>query len=260
MTLQLSLLGAAIAPVVDATAGTSPASLRSITLADERFVRRKVNRVLGSPPFPWKGPFIWHGNILIEICGDLGAPDGADGHVRKLLASVGIYPGAAGWQVDDPRPWLVGESNPYLRPEDPPHHFDLWPEPKNATGDRLCRLVLGMEKTAYLRNFVRRDLLAQTTWSVPKARAAAERVLAESGRAPLVLLGAKVSAAFGLLYAPFTRTEHKMDAGMRTVVIIPHPSGLSRGWFEPDAYRRARDLILPLIPSEKMPPAETNSR
>lgn len=242
MTRQLSL-GAVATSTTGTPAGERPMSLRPITIADERFVRRKVNRALGSPPFP----FAWVRNVLIGICGDTGSSSGTSEPTRKRLASVGIYPGAEGWQVDDLRPWLIGENNPYQNPgADPTHRFDLYPEPRGATGDRLCRLVFGMQKTDYLRAFVRRDLL-EGKWTLKKARAAAEQVLIESGTTPLILLGSKVSAAFGLKYIPYSSIDHGTANGIRTAVILPHPSGLNPAWNEPGAYQRARDLVLPLL-------------
>lgn len=155
-----------------------------------------------------------------------------------------------------PKPWLIGESNPYQAPgADPEHRFDLYPLPPNASGGRLCRLVLGMEQTTYLRAFVRRDLL-EGKWSVPKARVAASALWRESGAAPLVLLGAKVCEAFGLPYQPFTAVSRAAmellpHRGLRTIVVIPHPSGLNRAWHEPGAYQRARNLVLPLLAAKE---------
>lgn len=144
-------------------------------------------------------------------------------------------------------PYLVGESNPYQKPgEDPEHKFDLYPRPRNASGERLCRLVLGMQETEYLRSFRRRDLL-EGKWSAPRARTAATALWAESGTAPLVLLGQKVATAFGLAYLPFTSIEHGSGAGLRWVVILPHPSGRSRGWDEPGSFLRARGLVMALL-------------
>lgn len=145
------------------------------------------------------------------------------------------------------KPWLIGESNPHQsNGADPDHKYDLFPLPKGASGHRLCKLVLGMEMTEYLRSFVRRDLLAEK-WSVKAARAAASVVWRESGTAPLVLLGAKVAAAFGLAYMPFTTMDHGCVEGLRKVVIIPHPSGLCRAWHEHGAFLRARGLVIPLL-------------
>jgi hypothetical protein len=151
--------------------------------------------------------------------------------------------------LDPRRPWLVGETNPWQKPgADPDHKFDLYPLPAHASGGRLCHLVLGMQATTYLRNFVRRDLLTGK-WSVPAARKAAYGLWCESGLAPLVLLGAKVCAAFGFAYEPFTTNEHYLGdhEDAHQVVILPHPSGLNRAWHEPGAFLRARELVMPLL-------------
>lgn len=161
-------------------------------------------------------------------------------------------------ETPDMRPWIIGESNPHQKPgADPSHKYDLFPLPKGASGHRLCKLVLGMEMTTYLRSFVRRDLLTEK-WTVAAARKAAAEVWKESGRAPLVLLGAKVSAAFGLAYIPFSSIDHGCVEGLRKVVIIPHPSGLCRAWQEPGAFTRARDMVLPLL-TEPLPTVATKS-
>lgn len=147
-------------------------------------------------------------------------------------------------------PWLIGESNPYQRHgADPEHRFDLYPEPSHASGGRLCRLVLGMSTREYLHTFVRRDLL-EGKWSVPKARAAAAVLWRETGTSPLVLLGAKVAAAFGFAFMPMTCIEHGCSAGTRKVAILPHPSGLSQAWHAPGSYEQARAIVLALIPAQ----------
>lgn len=152
--------------------------------------------------------------------------------------------------IDGKRPVLVGEMNPYQKPgADPTHRFDLYPKPERASGGRLCYDILGMSAQAYLRAFVRRDLLTGDKWSVPKAREAAATLWRDSGEAPLILLGAKVTVAFGLSYKPFViATATGMNDVSKRVVILPHPSGLCRVWSEdPKNYQRARDLVNELL-------------
>jgi len=158
----------------------------------------------------------------------------------------------------DMRPWLIGEMNPHQKSgEDPSHKYDLYPLPRGASGHRLCKLVLDMEMTTYMRSFIRRDLITWKKWSVPQARKAASVVWAESKGAPLILLGAKVSAAFGFAYEPFTFVKRDAVVGDRRILIIPHPSGLCRAWDEPLAFRRARALVLPLLVERHASPAHT---
>lgn len=145
--------------------------------------------------------------------------------------------------------WLIGENNPYS--DDP--YFALYPRPVTASGYRLCAKILGMREATYLHVFERRNLLSQPRWSAPRAKAEATRILNQEDDLPLVLCGAKVARAFGLPTDPFqVRTlSHGLHTGMRkrTVVVIPHPSGLSRAWNEPGAFERARAAIREAVPA-----------
>lgn len=127
---------------------------------------------------------------------------------------------------------LVGESNPYgTAPE-----FALYPAPQRSAGYRLCVEILQLPRKAYLETFDRCNLIEGPKWSVPRAREAAGR-LTHTRR---VLLGAKVAAAHGVDFKPFTRLAH---AGWRGV-ILPHPSGRCRLWDEqPNAIDFARALV-----------------
>jgi len=141
----------------------------------------------------------------------------------------------------DARPILVGEANPYGG--DP--RFALYPEPEHSAGGRLCRLILGLEVRDYLRRYDRRNLCS-TAWRIAEAREAAAaigREVDEAYRAgtvrTVVLFGSKVCSAFGVRFEPFTRRAQG-DCGL---VILPHPSGLSRGWNAPGSFERAREVL-----------------
>lgn len=142
---------------------------------------------------------------------------------------------------------LVGEHNPYGR--DP--KYALYPLPERSAGGRLCR-VLGMPRREYLMRFKRVNLLTGDRdgfrWSAPTARLAAVEVLdaADAGDA-LVLLGARVTAAFGVEFAPLQRSQRRTLGGcMVTTLVLPHPSGRSRLWNDPTMAARARDAVLAL--------------
>lgn len=159
------------------------------------------------------------------------------------------------------KPLLVGESNPYG--SDP--RYALWCEPENSAGGRLCRLILGLtrkdergrdvaDQKTYFRAFDRVNLCAGK-WDAGEARESALRIgrkmyvedmsAMSSGNWPtppyrIVLLGAKVSAAFGgLEFNPFTISR----ASGRIYVVLPHPSGRCRAWNEPGAFERARAVL-----------------
>lgn len=132
---------------------------------------------------------------------------------------------------------LVGEINPYG--SDP--RFALYPSPVGSAGHRLAA-ILGMEAREYLRAFARVNLLTTATrWSTPAGRAAA-RALTHSRR---ILLGAKVCAAHGVPFVPFTFVdEHSTtDYGTWRGLILPHPSGINRAWNLASNKALARDLV-----------------
>lgn len=129
------------------------------------------------------------------------------------------------------RVWLVGEHNPVS--SDPRHA--LYPAPPGCAGARLCD-VLELTVAEYLRRFERRNLLDTAKWSAPRARAAADALLAAHPALDrLVLLGARVAAAFGVDFRTNLCEPRFMQVGSavlrgRGVLVVPHPSGLSREW------------------------------
>ena len=132
------------------------------------------------------------------------------------------------------KPLLVGESNPYGG--DP--HFALYPAPDGCSGHRLCCLILGMRRADYLRVFSRCNLCDRCTWSMKLARHRAVDLAASHER--IVLLGSKVSAAFGLPFIPFSRSSN--------LLTLPHPSGLCRLWDLDGAVGRARSAVAKFAP------------
>lgn len=133
-----------------------------------------------------------------------------------------------------PRPLLVGESNPYGA--DP--HFALYPEPRGASGDRLCRMIMGLSGGAYMARFDRVNLCVGK-WSVVKARERAAELLAGPHEV-FVLLGSKVRAAF--LGGNSTTGIARLPG--KTLVCLHHPSGLCRAWSVPGAVEEARKLLV----------------
>jgi hypothetical protein len=121
---------------------------------------------------------------------------------------------------------LVGESNPYGN--DP--HFALYPSPERSAGYRLCVLIFEMQRKDYLELFDRCNLCVGL-WSMRRARKKAA-TLADRWA---ILCGAKVARAFGHEFRPLEVIGDHL--------IIPHPSGLSRAWNEPDAMKKVRDAM-----------------
>lgn len=136
--------------------------------------------------------------------------------------------------TDSVKPLLVGEANPYGA--DP--SFALYPEPRGAAGDRLCRKIMGLSGGAYMARFDRVNLCPEK-WRRAEARERAAKLL-EGKHEVFVLLGSKVREAF--LGAPCTTGIAKLHG--KTLVCIPHPSGLCRAWGVPGAYDEARALLV----------------
>lgn len=132
------------------------------------------------------------------------------------------------------RPMLVGEDNPYG--SDP--YYALYPAPDGCSGERLCRLVLGMRRNDYLCAFNRVNLCPDK-WSWRTAREAA-RSLSSCYTRRVIALGAKVAGAFGHEFRPFEIVEN--------VLMLPHPSGRCRLWGNPGAYRLAREVVVRFVP------------
>lgn len=132
---------------------------------------------------------------------------------------------------------IVGELNPYGA--DP--RYALYHEPRNASGDRLRR-ILGLSVRSYVP--LAKYNLCVGDWMTVAARARAADVM--RAHRVIVALGAKVRAAFmywrGGLWtgqsAPFVASS-----GDHTFVVLPHPSGLCRAWNEPGVVERARELV-----------------
>lgn len=143
------------------------------------------------------------------------------------------------------RPTFVGEVNPYG--SDP--GYALYPRPVNSSGWRLCHAVLGVSEEEYLTRTKRLNL-CYGEWDRVRAQSAARGLVYEqgllldlrNGLAPrvMVLLGAKVCKAFGAFFVPFSYNDAAdalgpiagvdIPRGRLTVVVLPHPSGLSRAW------------------------------
>jgi hypothetical protein len=127
------------------------------------------------------------------------------------------------------KPLLVGELNPYG--VDP--RFALYPLPRGASGDRL-RNIFDMSISEYIGKFDRKNLCVGT-WSNKQAREAANIIKESQEWGVIILLGAKVSKAFGFHYTPFEREGRYL--------ILPHPSGRNFIWNSPNNIIRARKLV-----------------
>lgn len=142
---------------------------------------------------------------------------------------------------------FVGESPP---PDAAPDFrpFDC------ASGTRLAKHVLGLvDRAALLDHVPRANVFTTPTgpagcppWDAGWAAAAAAHVAqdaAGNSTTSLVLLGAKVAAAFGLGHLPAI-SHGVADLGLRALY-LPHPSGASTAFSDPATMRDARRAALP---------------
>lgn len=102
-----------------------------------------------------------------------------------------------------------------------------------------------MRERDYLLVFARRNLLSQPKWSVPAARKAANVLVGELRHDDrLLLLGARVAAAWGFRFEVLAEHTVAMPGGPGyRVLLLPHPSGLSRAWNEPGMVERVREAV-----------------
>lgn len=132
---------------------------------------------------------------------------------------------------------IVGELNPYG--QDP--RYALYHEPRNASGDRLRR-ILGLTVRSYVP--IQKYNLCSEAWSTEKARWRAKGLIDECD--VLVLLGSKVRHAFErwtLEIEPF-KVHTLLRPNHRVLLIpLPHPSGMCREWNQPEAVLGARELV-----------------
>lgn len=131
---------------------------------------------------------------------------------------------------------LVGEANPYGG--DP--SYALYPAPEGSAGGRLCSLIMGLRIRTY-RNLFARANLCPHRWSVRVARDRAAEIRFWNG--PIVLLGRKVSDAFGVPYEPFG------IFGEGKFLVLPHPSGRNLFWNRPDAIGMTRRVMASFYPA-----------
>jgi hypothetical protein len=140
------------------------------------------------------------------------------------------------------RPLFVGEANP--RSSHP--RMALFPWPRNSAGGRLAAL-LDVTAREYLMLFERVNLFPSppSAWSTVAAARAAGTVLGGFPDTTLVLmLGARVAAAFGMADLPLWHSRMRQRSRVRTrFVRLPHPSGRSRTWNDPVAQRALRRTL-----------------
>jgi hypothetical protein len=125
---------------------------------------------------------------------------------------------------------LIGEANSTL----PDNQEALAPEPDFSHGYYLMKL-LGLSRDEYLKRYDR-ALLSGYKWSPWKAQKMATALLLNAPQDQvIVLLGQRVTKAFGLNYMPFTAKGRYR--------ILPHPGKKNSTWDMEENCARARRLL-----------------
>lgn len=131
---------------------------------------------------------------------------------------------------------IVGELNPYGSDQ----RYALYHEPRNASGDRLRR-ILGLSVRSYVP--LSKYNLCDREWLTLAARARAADILRM--HTVVITLGAKVRRAFyywrfgpGAAAVPYAHIGEDL-----VMIALPHPSGLCRAWNEPGIVEQARGLV-----------------
>lgn len=143
------------------------------------------------------------------------------------------------------KPLIVGESNPFGGDE----YFALYPEPDGCSGDRLCRMVMGLRRETYMEAFERANLV-RGKWSMRAARLNVLSLIGSTGAArafDFVLLGRKVAEAFGI--PKHLQPPHIEHRDVLRFVCLPHPSGLNRMWSNPGLVPACREVLRAVLPS-----------
>ena len=139
------------------------------------------------------------------------------------------------WNPQNMNVAVVGELNPYGG--DP--RYALFHEPRNASGDRLRR-ILGLTVRSYFP--LAKYNLCSGEWLTLAARARAADIMRE--HKVIITLGAKVRAAFMYwLSGPVVAAPFVHQAAKHVMIALPHPSGMCRAWNEPVTVERARELV-----------------
>lgn len=151
---------------------------------------------------------------------------------------------------------LVGESFPPSAAGDENHLLALFPEPRTSAGGRLCELM-GLTRGEYLRGHDRTNLLGRHPgkgWPASEARCAARALLPLLAGRSVVLVGARVHAAFGFAdLPPLSIAPRKCSLGLLgepgrcRMLLLPHTSGRNRWWNDAGNAEAARAALRDLL-------------
>lgn len=120
---------------------------------------------------------------------------------------------------------------------------------EGASGRKMASL-LGMTFDEYLRNTHRVNIFKNhqgrlakgDKFPLDRAKKKTMRLQVPAGAAVVLLLGKNVAAAFGIRNAQFFDQRYMWPRNSSRIIevrVVPHPSGVSRWWNEPENRRTA---------------------
>ncbi len=149
------------------------------------------------------------------------------------------------------KPLLIGQApGPRSRPE-----YPLFPYPAQSAGARL-QTFAGLTRGQYLRGFDRMNLLNEFPGKDPhrkgdnfplaKAAQRAEELRPLLMDRRVILIGRYVAKSFGYDRTPFFEWCHDSF----DFCIVPHPSGLSRAYNEPEPREMLKSVMIHALRSQ----------
>lgn len=146
------------------------------------------------------------------------------------------------------RPVVLGMNNPH---SDDPQDV-LSPRFPGSAGCRLYQMVRDVDPTLseadYLTYLDRRNLMAGDKWCPSVAKVMSSDLRASLSGRRVVMLGTLVPPALGFRHDGQWYNWREADL---TYCVVPHPSGLSRVYNDPEYRKRTGRLLAELIGEQK---------
>ena len=146
------------------------------------------------------------------------------------------------------KPLLVGMNNPYSTDS----HFALYPSPENSAGFRLYLMLkeagdrdgVRVTKEDYVNDFARTNLVNGYMYTREAVTFGRPRVLDLMRNRLTVICGAGTARDMKLIHYRFSL--EKQIIGPYSYWVIPHPSGRTREYNDPEMRHRVGELLLSL--------------
>lgn len=146
------------------------------------------------------------------------------------------------------KPLIVGMNNPYS--DDP--YFALYPSPEKSAGFKLYMMLkeaghregFNVLKQNYVDTFDRMNVVNGQSYNRLEASKNKPKILDAMRHRLTVICGAGTARDLKLFYGGFTLEKNVV--GPYSYYVIPHPSGLTREYNDPEMRFRVGELLLSL--------------